>query len=66
MKTKRYCTQCLAKRSSVLRVKAAELARADCKARKGGSKLRLAFCSVAFCSVPTIGRIMLCKLSNLV
>ena len=33
--------QCLAKRSSALRAEAAELARADYKARKGGSKLRL-------------------------
>jgi len=31
-----------AKRSSALRARAAELARADCKARKGGTKLRLA------------------------
>jgi len=37
-----------AKRSSALRAKAAELARTDCKARKGGTKLRLATCSGTF------------------
>jgi len=37
-----YGLQRRAKRSSALRARAAELARADCKARKGGTKLRLA------------------------
>jgi hypothetical protein len=47
----RFCQnywQRRAKRSSALREKAAELARADCKARKGGTKLRLATCSGTF------------------